>query len=119
MGRRERPVQVNLPNRRTFITKYERAMRDKLPPKIWLRRPYRQRVAPRNRRQQPPMAVQQWDLGVGTILKFAKRIIQTLLVKILGWAALNELPDFHSKGTSKLKLRNWKEFCNWTLPTRW
>ena len=45
MAKRERPVRVNLPNRRTFIARYRKAMRDELPPNIGLRRPYRQRAA--------------------------------------------------------------------------
>ena len=77
--------------------------RDELPPNIRLRIPYRQRAAPRNRRQQPPAAVLQRGQGLSSILKFAKKVIKNQLVKKLGRVALNELPNLYSKGTSKIK----------------
>ena len=48
---RERSMPINLPNRRTCIAKYKRMMCDEIPPNIRLRRLYRQRATPQNRRQ--------------------------------------------------------------------
>ena len=44
------PKRVTLPNGRSFIARYERIKRSELPPNIRMRRTYRQRAAPRNRR---------------------------------------------------------------------
>ena len=44
------PKRVNLPNGRTFVTRYKRIARDQLPPNIVMRRTYTQRAAPRGRR---------------------------------------------------------------------
>ena len=93
MVERERPVRVDLSNRRTFIARYRRAMRDELPPNIQLRRPYRQRAAPRNKCQRPLAAVQRQDQGLVSILKIANRVIKNPLVKKLGRAVLNELSN--------------------------
>ena len=59
-------------------------MRNELPPNTRLRRPYRQRSAPRNRHRQPLVAVQQQGQGLGSILKFEKKVIKNPLVKKLG-----------------------------------
>ena len=52
MVKRETPIQVNLPNGRT-LPNHRRASHNELPLNVRLRRPYRQREAPRNRRRQP------------------------------------------------------------------
>ena len=87
MVKRERPVRVDLSNRRN------RVMRDELPPNMQLRRPYRQRAAPRNKCQRPLAAVQRQDQGLVSILKIANRVIKNPLVKKLGRAVLNELSN--------------------------
>ena len=46
--------------------------------------------------------------GLGSILKFAKKVLKNLLVKRLGRRALNELPNFYSKGKSKIKNKKLK-----------
>ena len=47
------PKRVTLPNGRTFFARYERIKRQDLPGNIQMRRTYRQRAAPRNRRRRP------------------------------------------------------------------
>ena len=43
MVRRENPKRVTLPNGRTFLARYRRATRAKLPANVRLNRPYRRR----------------------------------------------------------------------------
>ena len=45
------PKRVTLPNGRTFIARYKRVSRSKLPANVILRKTYRQRAAPRGRRR--------------------------------------------------------------------
>ena len=45
------PKRVTLPDGRTFLARYKRVKRSDLPPHIVIRRDYRQRAAPRGRRQ--------------------------------------------------------------------
>ena len=105
MVKRERTVRVNIPNRRTC----RRATCDELPPNIRLRRPYRQRATPWNRRRPPLGTVQQQGKGLSSILKFSKRVIKNSLLKKIGRGALNELFNLYSKGTSKFKNKKLKK----------
>ena len=104
MVKRARPIQARLPNRRTFILRYKISMRVEIPPNIELNRPFKQRPASKSKRQRRPAAQQQGQ-GLGSILKFVKN----LLVKNLGKAALNELPNLYSKGASKIKNKKLKK----------
>ena len=47
MVRRRNPKRVTLPNSRTFLGRYRRATRIELHANVQLKRPYRQRAAPR------------------------------------------------------------------------
>ena len=53
------PKRVTLPKGRTFVAKYERVKHNHLPANIQLRRPYKQRAAPRGKRYQRPQRVEQ------------------------------------------------------------
>ena len=44
------PKRVTLPNGRTFVARYKRIRTGELPPNIAMRRTYKQRAAPRDRR---------------------------------------------------------------------
>ena len=70
MHRLDVPKRVTLPNGRTFYARYERIKRQDLPADIRMRRTYRQRAAPRNRRRR--WAAQQ---GQG-IVSTAKKVIK-------------------------------------------
>ena len=59
MVKRARPIQVSLPNRRTFILRYKRSTCAAIPPNIELNRPYKERPAPKNKCRQHPAAQQQ------------------------------------------------------------
>ena len=103
MVKRESPIQDNLPNERTFIARYRRAVHDKLPFNIRLRRPYRQ-----SKCHWPLAAVHQRDQCLSIILKDAKRVITNPLLEILGRTMLNELPTLHRHGTRKIKNKKLK-----------
>ena len=107
MVKRVRPIQVRLSNGRTFISRYKRSTRVAILPNIELNRPYKQKPAPKNKRQRRP-AVHQQGRSLGSILKFVKKVVKNSLVKKLGRAVLNELPNLYSKGTSKIKNKKLK-----------
>ena len=48
---RDRPKRVTLPNGRTFMARYKRVTRRNLPANIHLERPYKQRAAPKGKRE--------------------------------------------------------------------
>ena len=72
MIKRTRPIQVRLPNGRTFISRCKRPKHASIPPNIELNRPYKQRQVPKDKCRRRP-AVQQQERGLGSILKFAKK----------------------------------------------
>ena len=53
MVKRDTPKLIRLPNGRIFYARYKRTRRANLPANVRLKRVYRQRAAPRGRRQQP------------------------------------------------------------------
>ena len=108
MTKRDTPKRVTLPNRTTLIARYERVTCNHLPANVCLRRPYRQKAAPRGRRRRQ-IAVQQ-GRGIGSnILKFAKKVAKTPILQELGKMALNELPNLYNKSTSKIKSKKIKK----------
>ena len=107
MVKRTIPIQVRLPNRRTFISRCKRSTRIAIPPNIELNRPYKQRQVSKSKLRQHPVAQQQGRC-LGSILKFAKKIVKNPLVKKLGRAALNALTNLYSKSTSKNKNKKLK-----------
>ena len=117
MMKRDTPKRVTLPNGRAFVARYERTTRNHLPANIHLRQPYRQRPAPRGRRRRQ-IAVQQGHGRGSNILKFARKVAKTPIVRELGKMALNELPNLYNKGTSKIKNKKLKSYFNLILQTR-
>ena len=112
MVKRTRPIQVRLPNGRTCISRYKRSRSVAIPPNIELSRPYKQRPTLKNKRHRRPTAQQQGQ-GLSSILKFATTTTTTKKKKVknpplqkLGRAAQNELPNFYSKGKTKLRTKN-------------
>ena len=53
MRRLDTPKKVTFPNGRTFYAKYQRIPRSQLPPKVIMKRRYRIRAAPKDRRRRP------------------------------------------------------------------
>ena len=54
--KRERPIQVRLPNGRTFILRYKRSTPIAITSHVELNRPYKQRSGPKNKPWQHPAA---------------------------------------------------------------
>ena len=77
MMNRKTPKRVTLPNGRTFVARYECVTRYHLPANMRLRRPYKQRAAPRGRRHCHQIAVQQGHSLGSNILKLAKKVAKT------------------------------------------
>ena len=69
------PKRVTLPNGRTFFARYERIKRQDLPGNIQMRRTYKQRAAPRNRRRR-----QRAEQGQG-IVSTAKKVQHFVLLQ--------------------------------------
>ena len=86
MMKRATPKSVTIPNNgRTFVTRYERVTRNHLPANIRLRRPYKQRAAPRGKRCQRPQRVQQ-GRGLSSILNLLKKLSKHQLCEnLVGW----------------------------------
>ena len=88
MMKRDTPKRVTLPNGRTFVARCEGVTRNHLPANIHLKQPYRQRAVPRGRRRRQ-IAVQQGRSIGSNILKFAKKVAKTPIVRELGNMALD------------------------------
>ena len=72
MVKRTRPIQVRLPNGRTFISRSKKSTCVAVTPNIELNKSYKQRPASKIKPQQC-LAAQQQGLGLGSILKFEKK----------------------------------------------
>ena len=96
MIKRQTPKRVTLPNGRTFYAKYKRTTRDALPANVHLRRPYKQRAAPRGRRRR----VGQRGRGFKSFMKkgfnFAKRTAKKAYnnksIRDIAKAIISEVP---------------------------
>ena len=74
MVRRQNPKRVTLPNGRTVLARYRRATRTELPANVRLERPYRQRAAPRGRRQHVRQGGRGFKSAFKKAFNFAKKI---------------------------------------------
>ena len=88
--------RVTLPNGRTFLARYKQVPRSELPGNIVMRRTYRQRVAPRRRRNRR----RQCHRGV---LKFIKKVAKTPMVRQLAKTGLKYLPEVYNAATDRIK----------------
>ena len=79
MVKRERPIQVRLPNGRTYISRYNRLMFGAILLNVELNRPFKQRPAPKSKGRHH-QAVQQQGWGLASILKIAKEIAKNPLI---------------------------------------
>ena len=88
------PKRVTLlPNGRTFLARYKRVPRSILPPKIVMRKTYRQRAAPWGRRRQR---------GRG-VFSFIKKVAKNHMVRQLAKTGLQYLPQVYDAATSRVK----------------
>ena len=97
MRKRKTPKRVTLPNGRTFVARYERVPRSKLPANIRMHRTYRgNRARARNQRGQGI---------ISTIKKIAKHPITKQLIK----TGAENMPEIYDKLTSKIKNPKFKK----------
>ena len=100
------PKRVTLPNGRTFVARYERIKRSELPPEIRMRRTYRQRTAPRNRRRRRP---QQQGQG---IVSFAKKVIKNPAFRAAAKKGLEYAPGLYKNITKRIKNKKAQKILN-------
>lgn len=91
------PKTVNLPDERSFILRYRRATRNELPANVTIKKTYKQRAAPTNKRRR----IRGRGLG-----NFIKKLMKHSTVRKLGKAALKELPAVYGKALQKLANKN-------------
>ena len=84
MVQRATPKRVNLPNGRSLVARYRRIPRDRLPANVTIKRRYKQRPAPKNKRRRQ---------GARGLFSFIKKVVKIPAVKALRTAALKEVPD--------------------------
>ena len=98
------PKRVTLPNGWTFYARYERIKRRDLPADIRMKRTYRQRVAPRNRRRR--QAAQQ---GQG-IASTAKNVIKNPTFRAIAKKGLEYAPGLYQNIAKRIKNKKFKRF---------
>ena len=76
--------RVNLPNGRSLVARYKRVPRNRLSANVTIKRRYKQRPAPKNKRRRQ---------GPRGLFRFIKKVVKIRAVKDLGAAALKEAPD--------------------------
>ena len=97
--------RVTLPNGRTFVARYKRTRRGKLPPNIVMRRTYAQRAAPRGRRRR------QAQQGQG-IFDFVKKVARNPLVRSIARKGLEYALDAYQNLTKRVKNKTLKRILN-------
>ena len=105
MRRLNTPKKVTLPNGRTFYAKYARVPRSHIPDNVIMKKKYKRRAAPKDRRIRP---VRKGQRGRG-FFSSLKKIDKNSLVRQIGKTALkkavNYVPQLYNLGTSKIKNR--------------
>ena len=96
--------RVTLPNGRSFVARYERIKRSDLPPNIPMRRTYRQRAAPRNRRRRVVR-------GRG-IVSAVKKIITNPTVRALAKKGFEYAPGIYHNITKRIKNKKAQKILN-------
>ena len=114
MVKRQNPKRVVLPNGRTFYAKYKRADRDSLPANVTIRRRYKQRAAPRERRRR--VRGQQGGRGLKSFFKkaanFGKKALQNKIVRNIGRQLAENARDAFEMLGNKVKNKKLKRILN-------
>ena len=100
------PKRVTLPNGRTFVARYRRIPRDRLPPNIIMRRSYTQKAAPRCRRCR---RMGQQRQG---IFDFIKKFAKNPIVKSIAKQGLKHAPAAYANLTGRVKNKTLKRTLN-------
>ena len=105
------PKRVTVPNGRTFVARYERIKRSELPSQIRMRRTYRQRAAPRNRRRRQPR-----QQGQG-IVSVAKKVLTNPAFRAIAKRGLEYAPGLYRNITKRIKNKKAQKILNSDLAT--
>ena len=89
MHKLDTPKRVTLPNVRTFLARYKYISRSQLLANMVLKRTYRQRAVPRERKQ-----------GRG-LFSFIKKAVEHPAVRSLAKQGLKHLPGLYNAATSR------------------
>ena len=100
------PKRVTLPDGRTFLARYKRVKRSDLPPHIVMRREYRQRAAPRGRRQRRRGQQRQG------IFDFIKKVAKNPIVRSVAKKGLEYAPGIYHNLTKRVKNKTLKIILN-------
>ena len=103
MIKRATPKRVRLPNGRTFFARYKRATRDDLPANVNLKRPYKQRAAPKGKRRQQQQHGRGFKSVLGKIVKVAKKVGKIKLLSLE--AFLKKHQDLYKIYRKKQKIK--------------
>ena len=112
MVKSQKPKRVTLPNGRTFLARYRRATRTELPANVRLERPYKQRAAPKGRRQRVKQGGRGFKSAFKKAFNFAKKISKNKAVRNIGRAVISEAPGALEGLSKKVKNRKLKAILN-------
>ena len=112
MVKRQKPKIVTLPNGRTFLARYRRATRTELPANVCLKRPYKQRAAPKGRRQRVKQCGRGFKSAFKKAFNFAKKISKNKAVRNVGRAIISEAPGALEGLSKKVKNKKLKAILN-------
>ena len=100
------PKRVTLPNGRTFVARCERIKRRELPADIQMKRTYKQRAAPRNKRSRRPA-----QQGQG-IISVVKKVIKNPAFRAIAKKGLEYASGLYQNITKRIKNKKVKRFLN-------
>ena len=112
MVKRQKPKRVTLPNGRTFLARYRRATRTELPANVCLERPYKQRAAPKGRRQRVKQGGRGFKSAFKKAFNFTKKISKNKAVRNIGRAIISEAPGALEGLSKKVKNKKLKAILN-------
>ena len=112
MVKRQNPKRVTLPSGRTFLARYRRATRTELPANVRLERPYKQRAAPKGRRQRVKQGGRGFKSAFKKAFNFAKKISKNKAVRNIGRAIISEAPGALEGLSKKVKNKKLKAILN-------
>ena len=99
------PKRVTLPNGRTFVARYKIIRRGELRPNIVMRRTYRQRATPRDRRRRQAQQRQE-------NFDFVKKVARNPLVRSTARKGLEYAPGAYQNLTKRVKNKTLKRILN-------
>ena len=92
MVKRQNQKRATLPNGRTFYARYKQATRADLPANESLKRPYRQRAAPRGQKRRVRQGGRGFKSAFKKVFNFAKKVSKNKAVRNIGRAIINKAP---------------------------